>query len=279
MPSVAHEAPIELIRQCPPLALELVQAMAVNDRDQAEPLPEQVEVSLGPTDLTDVVPAQYLADAVVVVSDAATGAAVMAIVIEPQGRDDPTKEFSWPVYLTAVRRATACRRAYLLVVCPNPTEAEKCRQVIRIGQPGFNLAPTVIDPLNTPGTGDASPYLTIFASCMGAINMEEDQGARHILAAIRDTGASAADRERLTTIILTLASDAARQLLVGLAVQRGPAPYRHGPFPDGLPPNPACIFRCTGLSSDSCRVRDGVCVDPFVAVGADDKCLAPLYRH
>jgi hypothetical protein len=26
-------------------------------------------------------------------------------------------------------------------------------------------------------------------------------------------------------------------------------------------------------------VRDGVCVDPFMAVDADDKCLAPLFRH
>ena len=66
---------------------------------------------------------------------------------------------------------------------------------------------------------------------------------------------------------------------VGLAVQRGPALYMRGPFPDGLPPNPACTFQCTGLSSDLCRVRDGVCVDPFMAVGANDKCPAPLFRH
>jgi Putative transposase, YhgA-like len=66
---------------------------------------------------------------------------------------------------------------------------------------------------------------------------------------------------------------------VGLAVQRGSAPYRRGPFPDGLPPNPACTFQCTGLSSDLYRVRDGVCVNPFMAVGTDDKCLAPLFRH
>jgi hypothetical protein len=66
---------------------------------------------------------------------------------------------------------------------------------------------------------------------------------------------------------------------VGLAVQRGSAPCRRGPFPDGLPPNPACTFQCTGLSSDLYRVRDGVCVNPFMAVGTDDKCLAPLFRH
>jgi hypothetical protein len=52
-----------------------------------------------------------------------------------------------------------------------------------------------------------------------------------------------------------------------------------GPFPGGLPPNPACTFRCTGLSGDLCRVRDGVRVDPVVAGGADDEGLAPHFRH
>jgi hypothetical protein len=91
MPSVTHEAPIELIRQNPALAVELLRA--VTDL----PLPVETDISLGPTDLTDVVPAKYLADAVVVVSDAATGVPVLVIIVEPQGRDDPTKEFSWPV--------------------------------------------------------------------------------------------------------------------------------------------------------------------------------------
>jgi hypothetical protein len=52
-----------------------------------------------------------------------------------------------------------------------------------------------------------------------------------------------------------------------------------GPFPCSLPPNPACTFQCTGLSSDLCRVRDGVRVDPGMAVGADNKGLAPHLRH
>ena len=52
-----------------------------------------------------------------------------------------------------------------------------------------------------------------------------------------------------------------------------------GPFPGGLPPNPACGFHRTGLSGDLCRVRDGVRVDPVVAGGADDERLAPYSRH
>ena len=43
--------------------------------------------------------------------------------------------------------------------------------------------------------------------------METPAGARQVLAAIRDTGASHAERRRLTAIILNRASDAARQTL------------------------------------------------------------------
>ena len=38
-------------------------------------------------------------------------------------------------------------------------------------------------------------------------------------------------------------------------------------------------FPGTELSSDLCRVRDGVRVDPVMARGADDECLAPHFRH
>src|SRR6267154_4247261 len=38
-------------------------------------------------------------------------------------------------------------------------------------------------------------------------------------------------------------------------------------------------FRCTGLSSDLCRVRDGVRVDPVMAGRADDERLAPHSCH
>jgi hypothetical protein len=205
MPSVTHEAPIELIRQHPDLAVELLQAMSDVD------LPSEIAVSLGPTDLSEVVPVKFLADAVVIVADKATGEPALVIVIEPQGRDDPTKEFSWPVYLTVVRRHLRCQRAFLLVICPDPDEAKKCRRVISTGHPGFDLAPEVIDPVNAPGVGSPSPYLAIFAAFMGAMTLEEDQGARAFLTAVREGGASAADRKRLSTIMLNLASDAARR--------------------------------------------------------------------
>lgn len=207
MPSVTHEAPIELIRQHPDLAVDLLRAMSDVD------LPAEIAVSLGPTDLSEVVPVKFLADAVVIVADKTTGEPALVIIIEPQGRDEPTKKFSWPAYLTVARRHLQCPRALLLVICPDPAEAEKCRRVISTGHPGFDLRPQVIDPLNAPGADGASPYLAIFAAFMGAINLEKEQGARAFLTAVRESGASVADRKRLSTIMLNLASDAARRRL------------------------------------------------------------------
>jgi hypothetical protein len=214
MTSVRHDAPLELIRQCPPVAAELFRAVTGNSEERLAA--ENVRATLGPTDLSEVVPVQFLADSVVVLSDSVTGENLLAIIVEPQGRDEVTKKFSWPVYVAVVRRVLRCQYAFLLVICPDPAEADKCRAVIRTGHPGFDLGPAVIDPLSTPGADGGSPHLTVFAACMGAIDMREKDGARQVLSAIRESGTVDADRNRLTAIIMNLASDAARLTLEAL---------------------------------------------------------------
>jgi hypothetical protein len=177
-------------------------------------LPHEIAVSLAPTDMSAVIPVQYLADMVVRISDAATGRPVLAVIIEPQLRDSETKRYSWPVYITTARRVAKCPAAVLVVVCPDPGEAERCRQLIRTGHPGFDLVPIVIDSTAAPGRdGAGGPYLTVFAASMGGIDMESEPGARRVLDAMASTEVSETDRLRMTTIILRLASDAARQIL------------------------------------------------------------------
>ena len=48
------------------------------------------------------------------------------------------------------------------------------------------------------------------------------------------------------------------------------------PFLCSLPPNPACTFQRTGLSSDLCRARDRVCVDPVISCRARGERQVPL---
>lgn len=205
--TVTHEAALELIPQHPQLAVDLLRAMT------DVPVPGQALARPGPTSLNAVVPAEFTADAVVIVDDQTTGKPSLVIIIEPQGRDDQTKAYSWPAYLANVREAVQCPRAILIVVCPDPREAEKCRQMIPMGHPGWDLWPIVIDPRHCPGAAGAGPYLILFLACLPALDMTSEAGARQVLAAIRDTGASHAERKRLTTIILKRASDAARRIL------------------------------------------------------------------
>jgi hypothetical protein len=212
MPSITHEAPIELIRQHPELAVDLLRA--VTDIK----LPGTPSVAISATDMSEVIPKQYLADMVVVISDAATGQAALSVIIESQLREDETKQYSWPVYVASARRVRGCPAAVLLVICPDPAEARKCAQVIRTGHPGFDLAPIVISPQNAPGTDDAAPWLTVFAACMGAIDLEDKTNASHVLSAINQTRAGIADRRRITAIILNLVSEAARTILEEMAM-------------------------------------------------------------
>ena len=209
MPSLEHEAPLEVIRQQPEVVADLLRRLLPK-----LPLPDRVTGTLGSADMSQVAPTQYVADTVVVLTDEQTRKPVLAVVIEPQGRDRKTKKVSWPVYLTTAIKANKVPRAILVVLCWDPREADRCRRVIRTGHPGFDLAPVVIDSGAPPGRDDTGgPYLTAFAASMGGIDMETEPGARRVLDAIASPEVSEADRLRMTAIILTLASDAARHLL------------------------------------------------------------------
>jgi len=108
----------------------------------------------------------------------------------------------------------------LVVLCPDPAEARKCRQPIRTGHPGFDLVPIVIDSSAPPGAGGGSPYLTVFAASMGGIDMATEAGARMVLDAMASPGVSDADRRRMITIMLRLSDDAVRQSLEAMMKTR-----------------------------------------------------------
>ena len=208
--TVTHEAPLELIRQHPALAVDLLRAFT------GLTVSAQADIRLGPSSLTAIVPAEFTADAVVVVADQDTGDPQVVIVIEPQGRDDHTKRYAWPSYLANVRSAVKCPTAVLIVICPDPHEADKCRQVIEMGHPGWDLLPIVIDPKHAPDDDGATPYLTLFLACLPALDLADKAVAERVLAAIVETGASYADRKKLSAIILKRASTAAQQILEDL---------------------------------------------------------------
>jgi hypothetical protein len=145
MPSLSHEALLLLFRNRPALAAELLRdALHVS-------LPTYSEVRLESADLTDVSPAEYRADLVILLVD---GKPVLGIVLEVQLAADPDKRFTWPVYVAGLRARLRCP-ACVLVVTPSDAVAEWCRKTIELG-PGYALTPLVVGPASVPVIDDVA---------------------------------------------------------------------------------------------------------------------------
>ena len=139
MPSLDHEAPLHLFRNRPELAPELLRnALSID-------VPAYTNIRVESGDLTDVAPAQYLADLVLLLTHQA---AVLAIVIEVQLRKDAHKRLVWPIYLTSVRKKFSCP-ACVLVFPLDERTAEWCREPIVLG-PGNIFTPLVLGPSAMP---------------------------------------------------------------------------------------------------------------------------------
>jgi hypothetical protein len=91
---IRHEALLLLFRNRPALAPELL-------RDALHVvLPPFSDARIDSAEVTDIEPAQYRADLVILLLD---GVPVYGIVIEVQLQPDARKRFVWPVYVTNLR--------------------------------------------------------------------------------------------------------------------------------------------------------------------------------
>ncbi len=145
MPSMAHEILVDLFRNRPSLAAEiLVEALGVT-------LPSYSEARLASIDLTQVQPAEYRADVVVVLLNA--DAPVLVLIVEVQLAVDPRKRFSWPAYVTVSRAIHGCP-ACLLVIAPDADVAAWCAEPIETGSPSFILRPPVLGRATVPVVTD-----------------------------------------------------------------------------------------------------------------------------
>jgi hypothetical protein len=141
MPSMAHEILVDLFKNRPSLAAEiLTEVLGVS-------LPPYAQARLASTDLNEIQPAEYRADAVVVLLDG--DVPVRVIILEVQLTVDPGKHFSWPAYVIVSRAIHKCP-ADLLVVAPDPVIARWCAEPIEIGVPGFVLRPPVLSRSAVP---------------------------------------------------------------------------------------------------------------------------------
>ena len=207
MPSMAHEVLVDLFKNRPELGPELLtEALGVA-------LPSYNEARLISIDLTQIRPAEYRADVVVLLLDA--GNARSVVIVEVQLAVDDDKRFTWPEYLMGARARYRCP-AGLLVVAPQPEVAAWCSEPIDTGVPGFVLIPPVLGrqavPIITdPAEAARRPELAVLSAMAHGASEQGAAIAAAVLPAVRGL-----DDERARfygDLVLSCLNEAARTAL------------------------------------------------------------------
>jgi hypothetical protein len=158
MPSMLHETLLQLFRNRPELAPELLrEALHVT-------LPPYSEARIESADLTDVQPTEYRADLVVLLYE---NQPVLGIVVEVQLAQDSRKRYAWPVYAVGLRARMRCP-VCVLVFTPHRELVRWASQPIELGG-GNVFNPLVIGPSGVPAVTDtiravADPELAVLSA-------------------------------------------------------------------------------------------------------------------
>ncbi|WP_437598896.1 hypothetical protein WMF28_39525 [Sorangium sp. So ce590] len=209
MPSVTHEALVELFKNRPTLAAEMLQDAL------GQPVPTFTEARVESSDLTEVMPSDRRADVILVMLLGEQQRPAMAIVVEVQLGVDPDKPYVWPVYVTQTRARHRCP-TWLLIVTIDPEIARWCARPIDAGHPGLTLMPLVLGPAGVPVVIDAeqakaAPEVVVLSA------MAHGQGEAGEAIGVAFLGAAAGlDEERRAVygdLVLSSLNAAARRTL------------------------------------------------------------------
>jgi hypothetical protein len=179
--SLLHEAIVELLRNRPRLALELL--------GRVVPVPlitqEDGEGRIESGDLGDAKPLERAAD---FVASFGPHERPIRVIVEVQLRRDPEKQLSWPGYV-AVSWARSAQRTYLVVLAIDAVTARWAAEPIDVGH--FAFRPIVIGPDAIPLIVDAdgarrSPELSVLAVGMHRERAEVVRAAAVALEAVAE---------------------------------------------------------------------------------------------
>jgi hypothetical protein len=222
MPSRLHEDLLRLFENRPALAAELArEALHAS-------LPEYTEARVDSANLSDLRPAEYRADLVVLLM---RNEPVHGIVVEVQLARDVSKEYVWPAYVCNLRnriRSPVC----LLVLTVDEGVARWADQWVEIG--GDNrFKPWVVGPSGVPeitdeGTAREDPELAVLSGVAHGGDVDATKAVRIALAAEAALLGLDAERAMMYRDMLDEAlSEAARQALQSM----NPSRYEYkGPF-------------------------------------------------
>jgi hypothetical protein len=221
MPSQLHEALLLLFRNRPALAPELMrEALHVE-------LPYYTDVRLDSADLTDIQPAEYRADLVILLLD---GTPVLGIVLEMQLSSDEDKRYVWPAYVVNLRARIRCP-VCLLVITAEENLARWAGKTIELGG-GNRFVPCVLSLSGVPEILDEArarqdPELVVLSAMAHAKDPDTEKSARIALLAQMVSIGLDAERSRLyCDLVLHSLPEAARRAL--LAMDESKYEYQSG---------------------------------------------------
>jgi hypothetical protein len=218
MPSHLHEALLLLFRNRPSLAPELLR-----DALHIE-LPAHTDIRLDSAELTDIQPAEYRADLVILLLN---DLPVLGIVVEVQLSPVKRKRFVWPVYVVNLRARLECP-VCLLVVTADERVARWAAKPIHLGA-GNLFTALVLGPSGVPEVTDeahacADPELAVLSAMAHGRDRNTKKSLRIALAAQAASAGLDEDRARLyCDLVLSSLGEAARQALKNM----NPANYEY----------------------------------------------------
>jgi hypothetical protein len=218
MPSQLHEALLLLFRNRPALAPELLR-----DALHME-IPPFTDVRLDSADFTDIQPAEYRADLVVLLTN---GTPILGIVVEVQLHADERKRFAWPVYVANLRARLECP-VCLLVVAGNDSVARWAAKSVALGG-GNEFTPMVLGPAGVPEVTDEAqaredPELAVLSAVAHGEDENTEKSLQIALAAQLASAGLDEGRSRLYfDLVVNSLSEATRKALQTM----DPAKYEH----------------------------------------------------
>ncbi len=206
MVSLIHEGLIVLVRDRPRFIAELLTKI-LDVR-----VPGFSEARLTEAKLTELVPVEYQADAVVLLAE---DKPVLGVIVEAQLRQDDRKHYTWPLYSVAARARHECT-FIVVVVTPERSVELWARAPVELGC-GMVFRPHVIGPDGIPKLTDveqamADPQLAVLSAVAHGAD-DVDTAVQIARAAAAATSQLPEDQQLVySSLVRRALSDAARKV-------------------------------------------------------------------
>ena len=220
MPSQEHDGLVRLVELRPELAAELLALAGVV-------APPHDTAVLSTAQLTDLEPAEYRADAVVVLQGSGSASHVLGIVVETQLGRDGEKRWVWPAYAVSLRRRLKCPTC-VLVIAPDASVAADARAPIALGPGGSVFQAIVVGPSEVPVvTDEAEAIRSPEVALLSVVAHGNGPSAKEIArAALAGADRLPDEQQRLYSELIYLAVGEATRRAVEELMTNGPYVYK-----------------------------------------------------